>query len=187
MGLQVSSTQARELVPFVLTIQNHPNFTSEQYQQLLALIGTPSSPLGSTFQGKEVPMANVVASSSTTITGIDLTHSNFLFIYLYFLVQVFNRRAYGSNTWVMDTGATNHIMCFVQLLTTITATTQSMVQFPNGETAKVTNVGTIVLSSFFTLTDVLCVPSFTFNLLSVSTITQSQPYCLVFHSSYCFI
>ena len=87
----------------------------------------------------------------------------------------------------MDTSATNHIMCFVQLLTTITATTQSMVQFPNGETAKVTNVGTIVLSSFFTLTDVLCVPSFTFNLLSVSTITQSQPYCLVFHSSYCFI
>lgn len=83
MGLQVSSTQARELVPFVLTIQNHPNFTSEQYQQLLALIGTPSSPLGSTFQGKEVPMANVVASSSTTITGIDLTHSNFLFFFFF--------------------------------------------------------------------------------------------------------
>lgn len=62
---QVSSTQVKESVPFVLSIQNHPNFTSEQYQQLLALIGTPSSPLGSTFEGKEVPMANMVASSST--------------------------------------------------------------------------------------------------------------------------
>ena len=74
-------------------------------------------------------MANVVASSSTTITGIDLTYS-------IFFVQVVNRRSYGSNTWVMDTGATNHIMCSVHLLTTITATTQSMVQFPNGEQQK---------------------------------------------------
>ena len=83
MAHQVSSTQVQESVPFVPSIQNHSNFTFEQYQQWLALIGTPSSRLGSTFQGKEVPMANVVASSSTTITGIDLTHSNFLFIYFF--------------------------------------------------------------------------------------------------------
>ena len=180
MAHQVSSTQVQESVPFVPSIQNHSNFTFEQYQQWLALIGTPSSRLGSTFQGKEVPMANVVASSSIAITGIDLTHS-------IFCVQVVNRRAYCNNTWVMDTSATNHIMCFVHLLTTIAATTQSMVQFHNGETAKVTHVGTVVLSSFFTLTNVLCVPSFIVNLLSISTITQSQPYCLVFLSSYCFI
>ena len=34
---------------------------------------------------------------------------------------------------------------------------------------------------------VLCVPSFSFNLISVSALTQSQPFCLVFLSNYCFI
>ena len=62
-----------------------------------------------------------------------------------------------------------------------------MVQLPNGESAQVTHIGTVVLSSSLILKNVLCVPSFTFNLLSVSTLTQSQPYCLVFLSAYCFV
>ena len=58
---------------------------------------------------------------------------------------------------------------------------------PNGESAQVTHIGIVVLSSSLTLTNVLCVPSFSFNLLSVSTLTLSQPYCLVFLSTYYFI
>ena len=125
-------------------------------------------------------MANVVTSSTIVVVGIDLSHS-------VFSAQVVNRKAYNSYTWVMDTSATNHIVWSMYLLTTITTTTtQSMVELPNEETTKVTYVGIVMLSSFHTLTNVLCVPSFTFNLLFVSTITQSQPYCLVFLSAYCF-
>ena len=50
-----------------------------------------------------------------------------------------------------------------------------------------THVGTLKLSSHITLTNVLCVPSFSFNLISVSALTHSQPLCLVFLSNYCFI
>ena len=88
---------------------------------------------------------------------------------------------------MLDTGATNHFVCSVDLLTSITATMQSLVQLPNGESAQVTHIGTVTLSSSLTLTNVLCVPSFSFNLLSVSSLTLSQPYCLVFLSTYCFI
>ena len=39
-----------------------------------------------------------------------------------FAAQVVNRRAYGRNTWVLDTGVTNHFVYSVDLLTSITAT-----------------------------------------------------------------
>lgn len=134
-------------------------------------------------QVKEASMANVASSSASAIvpmSGIDLSHS-------VFSVQVINRRAYDKWTWVLDIGATDHFVCSVDLLSSITATMQSLIQLPNGESTQVTHIGTIVLSSSLTLTNALCVPSFSFNLLSVSTLTLSQPYCLVFLSTYCFI
>ena len=128
-------------------------------------------------------MANV-ASSSTSInapmSGIDLSHS-------VFSAQVVNRRIYDQWTWVLDIGATDHFVCSVDLLTSITTTIQSLIHLPNGESAQVTHIGTVILSPSLTLTNVLCVPSFSFNLLFVSTLTLSQPYCLVFLSNYCFI
>ena len=125
-------------------------------------------------------MANVVSSNATTMASMDLSHS-------VFSAQMVNKRAYDSNTWVIDIGAIDHIVCYVHLLTTITAITQSIVQLPNGETALVTHIGTVTLSSSLILQNVLYVPSFTFNLLPVSTFTKSQPYCLVFLSTFCFI
>ena len=98
-----------------------------------------------------------------------------------------NRRAYDKCTWVLDIGATDHFVCLIDLLTSITATMQSLVQLQNGESAQVTHIGIVTLSSLLTLTNVLCVPSFSFNLLFVSTLTFSQSYCLVFLSTYCFI
>ena len=50
-----------------------------------------------------------------------------------------------------------------------------------------THVGTIKLSSHITLTNVLCVPSFSLNLIFVSALTHSQPLCVVFLSTHCFI
>ena len=64
---------------------------------------------------------------------------------------------------------------------------QSLVQLPNGESAQVTHIGTVVLSSSLILKNVFCVPSFSFNLLFVSSLTYAQPYCCVFLSAYCFI
>ena len=88
---------------------------------------------------------------------------------------------------MIDIGESNHIVCSIQLLTSCTEISHIKVELPNGEAAVVTHIGTIQLSSHITLTNVLCVPSFTFNLLSVSALTKSQPFCLVFLSKFCFI
>lgn len=62
-----------------------------------------------------------------------------------------------------------------------------VVELPNGESAQVTHVGSVLVSTNLTLQHVLCVPSFSFNLLSVSKLTQKLPYCIVFLSHFCFI
>ncbi|XP_030949946.1 uncharacterized protein LOC115973845 [Quercus lobata] len=135
---------------------------AHQCQQLLALFGASSSSPAVPSQVKQASMANVASSStsaSVLMSGIDLSHS-------VFSAQVIDRRAYDRCTWVLDIGATDHFVCSIDLLTSITATMQSLVQLPNGGSAQVTHIGTVTLSSSLILTNVPCVPSFSFNLLS---------------------
>ena len=116
MAHQVSSSQAQKSLPMASSFHGHPSFTHDQYQQLLALINGSSSPLTSTPQVTKFPMANIASSSNIAMTSIDFSHS-------VFFAQVLNRKAYGRNTWVLDTSATDHFVCSMYLLTTITATT----------------------------------------------------------------
>ncbi|CAA3011464.1 Retrovirus-related Pol poly from transposon TNT 1-94 [Olea europaea subsp. europaea] len=94
---------------------------------------------------------------------------------------------YTKSTWIIDTGATDHIVCFVQQLTTITATINGNVKLSNGHVAVVTHIRTVQLSSDLTLTNVLCVPCFTFDLISASKLVSVLHCCLIFIFAYCFI
>ena len=69
----------------------------------------------------------------------------------------------------------------------ITATLNTHVHLPNGEIALVTQIGTVQISEKLVLHNVLCVPSFSFNLTSVSQIAKSTPCCLIFFGNLCFI
>lgn len=104
-----------------------------------------------------------------------------------FAVNPVNKTAYGNETWVLDTGAIDHIVHSITLFTKITNSTSTFVQLPNGEKAFVTHMGTILVTSTLVLENVLCVPSFTFNLISISKLTKSLSCCVVFLSTYCFI
>ena len=167
-------------------------FTHDQYQQLLALIGFCfTQPLP---KGQETHVANIVALPSNIVAGNPInfkqeTHvanivalpSNIVagnpinFKHSMFSTKMVNRRAYGLETWVIDTGASIYIVYSMQLLTSYTEISHTMVELPDKEVVVVTHIGTIQLSSHITLTNVLCVPSpsFTFNLLSVSALTKS--------------
>ena len=113
-------------------------------------------------------MANTMGFPNNTVVVISLNFKHSVFSTL-----LVNRKAYNMETWVIDTRATDQIVCSVSLLTLIIAILHSMVQLPNGESAVVTLVGTIQLSSHLILTNVLCVPSFSFKLLSVSSMTKT--------------
>ena len=87
----------------------------------------------------------------------------------------------------MYIGASDQIICPISFFQTYTTVANCVVELPNGESAHVTHVGTIKLSNFLILEHVLCVPSFSFNLLYVSQLTHNLPLCLVFLSQFCFI
>ena len=146
---------------------------------------------------KETHMANSVIkpnpSVSSSSSGIDAltmagtfnpTCSNLR--HSVFSAQITHRTAFGGNVWVIDTGATDHIVYSIHLLNDFTAV-NCVVALPNGETALVTHIGSICLSENLILTNVLCVPSFSFNLLSVNQLTKKIHCCLIFLSTFCFI
>ena len=174
-----TSNGITDLVPSV-SVSQAPAFTHDQDQQLLTLIGSCSTQQFP--KGQEFHVANSVTCPSNIVVGnpINFEHS-------VFSSKIVNRRAYGLHTWVIDTSASDHIVCSIQLMTSYTEISHTMVELPNGEAALVTHIGTIQLSSHITLKNVLCVPSFTFNLLSVSALTKSQFVCLVFLSQFCFL
>ena len=97
-----------------------------------------------------------------------------------------NRTAFNGDTWVIDTGAIDHIMHCIHLFTNFTAINTN-VELPNGEIAMVTHIGSISLLATLVLHNVLYVPSFSFNLLSISQLTQSSSCCLIFLANLCFI
>lgn len=147
------------------------------------MIRGSSNSQGNTVVDEVVP--TVMANNVTTITPLAGTFFNLE--HSVFATKVIHRSAHSCNTWVLDTSATDHIICYVSLLTSITNLTQRVLELPNGESAQVTHIGTIKLSATLVLDNVLCVPSFSFNLLSISKVTQKQPYFLVFLSQFCFI
>lgn len=75
-----------------------------------------------------------------------------------------------SDNWIVDTWATNHITCHLKNLINIKEISNWTVLLPNGLKLKATHMGDIVFSSDFVLNDVLYVPSFSYNLLSVTAV-----------------
>lgn len=92
-----------------------------------------------------------------------------------------------KHVWILDSGATDHMVCSPDLLTRSKPTTNHTVELPNGSFAKVTHVGQTIFSPNFILDNVLCVPPFRLNLISISKLT-SDSFCItVFLSQFCVL
>ena len=113
-----------------------------------------SSSQGNMAAPEVVPTA--MANSVTTTTPLASTFFNLK--HSIFVAKVVNRNAFSCNTWILDSGATDHIICSISLLTSITTLTQCVVELPNSESAQVTHIGTVKLSATLILDHVLCVP-----------------------------
>lgn len=82
-------------------------------------------------------MANNVslpAHQTIPLVGI-LSQSNFGLKHFVFATKIVNRTAFSHKTWVFDTGASDHIVCSMTLLYSITSITNYIVELPNGESA----------------------------------------------------
>ena len=85
-----------------------------------------------------------------------------------------------NQLWIVDSGASKHICSSLHAFTSLRPIQNSYVTLPNKTSIPVSFIGDIFLNADLTLHDVLYVPQFNFNLLSVSALAKSSSLMIVF-------
>ncbi|XP_050211723.1 uncharacterized protein LOC126661884 [Mercurialis annua] len=145
-------------------------FTQEQYAKIMSMI----QPNG---EGSSSP--NHVNALSVTFKP-DFTTGNITHTCLQTATNI-------HDNWIVDTGATYHIICSLDLFDTFKPINDVKVNLPNGQQVTVSHIGEVKLTESLVLHDVLYVPVFSFNLISTSKLTNNLQICLLFHDSLCYI
>jgi hypothetical protein len=89
--------------------------------------------------------------------------------------------------WIIDSGASHHICNSTQWFHSFSEITPVSVKLPNGNSVIAKFSGVVKFSDDFSLSNVLCIPNFSINLLSVSTLCHQSHYTLLFDASKCVI
>ncbi|CAH9072816.1 unnamed protein product [Cuscuta epithymum] len=91
-------------------------------------------------------------------------------------------------TWIIDSGASEHITCDNKNLFNISVQPfEPSIKIPNGELVPVSAIGSLCLPNGICLQRVLYVPQFQCNLLSVSRLTSDLNCTFIFSSSLCIL
>ncbi|XP_075665332.1 uncharacterized protein LOC142634993 [Castanea sativa] len=158
----ISQVQCEQLLNFLKEVLATGSSIGTQFAHQVATIMTPAPPIQPVLPPPSASSSNSNSSnfsSNPYWIPPNMSHS-------VFSAHVIDRHVFKSNNWILDTGANDHMVHLVSQLTTTTSIMQSCVFFPNGEQALVTHIGTMQISPILTLTDVLCAPTFNFNLIS---------------------
>ena len=183
------------LLPTVIVVDQGSDegvsLTKAKYQQLIGLLNSQchfatQAPLETVVETPQV--VNIIAQSSIGLQGHELSSiwSSPSLEYSMFSSTI-DISQLDPTDWILDSGATDHMVHFISFFKTITSIVQISVRLPNGDLARVTHIGTVQVSASLILENVLCIPSFSFNLVSISKLTQNPSCCCIFLSHYCFI
>lgn len=86
------------------------------------------------------------------------------------------------DSWILDTEATHHVGCSLSSFHLSYPIANSFVTFPNGVSVLVCYIGSVRLNAHIVLDNVLFIPQYHFNLVSISAITCSHHCFVTFHS-----
>ncbi|XP_050217801.1 uncharacterized protein LOC126668656 [Mercurialis annua] len=171
-------------------MHNPPVFTQEQYSQIMNMLHQNNN-----NQNSESPRINTVSTNFSN----KVEHEGTQFLsYSYFKnftacsyvrkpVHDVRKPVYENLSWIIDSGATDHIVCSLNQFTSYTIVHDTFVTLPNSQRIAVTHVGTVKFSKDFILHNVLFVPEFAFNLISTSKLTAQHDICLIIHKNVCII
>lgn len=85
------------------------------------------------------------------------------------ITSCFTTAVHQKNKWVIDTGATYHMCCDITLMTEVKSICPPIiVSLPTRLQIEVVKAGTVRITQSLVLHNVIHIPSFQFNLLSVS-------------------
>jgi len=137
------------------------DFTFEQYQTLLALLQPSKSNDNVSNQ------VFVILSNMTTQTG--------------------NKFLSSFSSWILDSGATDHICSSLNHFTSYHQINPIYVKLPNGNQVISNYSICVFVNQNHVIDNVLYIPSFTFNLLSVAKLIYKLSCVLTFDSNGCHI
>ena len=122
--------------------------------------------------------ASVSAVQQHDPSGISFSSSTFRFVGL----LSFANCVTDQQTWIIDSGATHHVSHDRSSFTLLDTSVHPLVNLPNGSSIKVGGVGKIVLTKSLTLENVLFIPEFRLNLMSISCLTSDLGARVIFDS-----
>ena len=93
-----------------------------------------------------------------------------------------------TDLWILDSGASHHMTFNKQHLTNILPLPEPvLVRLPNGYKVKVTEIGNVRITSQITLYNVLFIPSFKYNLISINSLTLHLKCVVSFSNTSCLL
>ena len=92
-----------------------------------------------------------------------------------------------ESEWMLDSGGTYHVTSYFHLYSSCRQISLIIVKLPTSHTITATYGGTIRFSHSLYLEDVLYIPSFQFNLISILKLLSSLTCKLIFMANTCFI
>ncbi|KAF7826368.1 Cysteine-rich RLK (receptor-like protein kinase) 8 [Senna tora] len=92
------------------------------------------------------------------------------------------------NSWIVDTGASSHICYQKSIMHDIKPLPKTLkMHLPTGHTVNVLETGSVRIKAEIELTNVLYIPSFKYNLLSVNRLAKDLNINIIFDSQQCLI
>ena len=91
----------------------------------------------------------------------------------------------ATNTWVIDLGATDHMIRNHSLLNSLISSPVKSVQVSNGTPMPILGFGSVSCSSTLSLSSALLALNLSNNLISISKITKNMNCSVTFHSTHC--
>ncbi|KAG7552168.1 Integrase catalytic core [Arabidopsis thaliana x Arabidopsis arenosa] len=157
------------------------NMSKTQIQDVIAYFSTqlhnPAQP---------ITIASVASTSNndgSAFNGISFSPSTLWLL----CVLTTSRKMLTVNTWIIDSGATHHVSFDRNLFESLSDDLSSEVTLPTGSNVKIAGVGIIKLNEYITLYNVLYIPQFRLNLLSVSQLTKVLKSKVYFDEGCCVI
>ncbi|XP_071709208.1 uncharacterized protein [Rutidosis leptorrhynchoides] len=101
----------------------------------------------------------------------------------------FTNNKHHHKDWIIDSGANQHMICSDgDLFDEIDVSNMNIfVSHPNGTQAKIVKVENIQINEFITLYNVLYIPEYCVNLLSVNKLTVGNRFFVGYNEQHCFI